>query len=456
MFLGPILAALVLLASGVALVRLRAELLYSYSRGLLPKEGAFVSPSYDTSRSYEDVRTERALEASSKAVLAASGSHLELARWHRRHAISDSYITKRIEKLCNAESALEQELSVRPFASGALLNWASIRQMLGRTVCPGTIGGNADFENALQFAVRQDPTNPRILYGGALLEIWQGRKRAALPLLHKVLQYDLSLSRGQNQLIMSLVETEQDLRELVPARFPQITNVSALIMGNNPQLFRALKSSFASLQETALHTSVEEYRAGAIDSKLYLGRLLALLRVVASSALRQKVDEALSSYLGSHGQRPLAEYLQARASLKNLAIVRAVTSADTRPSKSALTNWENRDLVDFDQFYRSVGFYLGEGQLPQRIELVSGKSGAAPSLGSIRVFVSNDNQDWIEAEPCLKKTFQFEGRPIVVMEPDVGYYKFWKIHFSSAARDQQFVNLLPELLQVYGKSRRAE
>ena len=206
------------------------------------------------------------------------------------------------------------------------------------------------------------------------------------------------------------------------------------------------------LQLEALLRNETDLKSGKIPAQLYFDRLTSLLEVASSSRVRARIDAELSRYYALQGQDSLQKYLDNRRLYEAIQVNSASISADTRPLKAPLVNWLMPGPVILNQFYNSVGFYAPKGAAIKYIELVGSKDSALISEVSLKLFVSEANQQWDEVTQEVTVTsFEMAGLPRVVFAvPDLPH-RYWKINFSSASRDGRFTNSLTEMVQVYGR-----
>ncbi len=357
---------------------------------------------------------------------------------------------RRIQLLCEALSEIGKAAHAAPYNAEYLINWASIRQLLGQTpscALPYTQGSFADVAKA---ALEADPTNVRVLFAAARIYEWAGQHADSLGRLRQVLQLSTSLGSEQRSYIGGRLQTAQDVEAVIPGRFPQIADWSAYVRSLNPGLFRSAQTEFSRLQLSAIAESRAEVDSGLIPAELHERRLLSLYRAPGGPSVRRRLDHEIAAQSGERGQSQLAQYLRDRQDLDETDVVRAVVPSDTRPLKTPIVHWSPSGEVCFDDFYSSVGFYLPPGQSPVLIELRSRADLDQAVQGTMRVYVSEDNRTWEELQGGIQvRSAKLGETTLISLWPHSNYYKYWKISSNNAVRSRKFCDNPEQLLVVY-------
>ncbi len=379
-----------------------------------------------------------------------SEAALHLSKVYREIAADEKDQNSRIDNYCKSLSALGRALKYEPFRATYLVNWANTRQLLGRVVCKEEFT-QGDFRSVSSLALKEDPTNVKVIYAAALVSLWAGDKDNALRLLNKALTFDVTISQAQETLIDSVIRSPEDLLAVVPKRFPQASRWSQLIRFSDPVRYKSMRAALGEIQTRAIELSGSEYDRGEIPGSLHLQRLLSIFGIESSGAAHKVLDEELGRYLARNGQKPAGDYLDARSKLNELEIVRATIESDTRPAKSSLSGWGKGEKVAFDEFYRSVGFFLPEGQKVSLVQILGGIPAPTLPAQSVQLFVSDDNESWTEVTHGLE-IFQYQvgGRPLVALRVREGDHRYWKIHFSSGERRVSLSASLDLLIRAFG------
>lgn len=359
---------------------------------------------------------------------------------------------RRIALLCESLSVLGSLLQGRPFDSQLLIRWADIRQMLGTNINCQESNTQGQYDAVLDLALKSDPTNVDVQYSAGLLNLWSGHKQKALSLFSSYLKSAINFSSGQMQTIIGAIESPEDLKLLVPARFPQIVNFSAIFAKQRQDLFLASSAVLADLQTAAIEESAASLRISAITPEIHTKRLLSLLGLGVETKVRQFADLELAHVSRINGDNKLADYLDWRSGLTELLINRAFIRADSRPAKTPLVAWNSIGVVELDSFYNSIGFFTSDQQHPVMVEIVSESGSNQAVLPSLRLYASKDNDKWYEIVMDEKPlSFIVAEESIVVIKLPKEDAHYWKLNYSSAARDRKFTNELDRLVRVYGK-----
>ena len=448
----PIALPLLILAGISSLGELRSE---SVLQGVIQESSITKSnlrPGERGAHMTSAARVREVSEATRATQISFSKSEaaLHLSKIYREIAADEKDERARIENYCKALSSLGLALRHEPYRATYLVNWANIRQLLGRVNCE-EVYTKGDFRVVSSLALKEDPTNVRVIYAAALVALWSGDKEKALGLLNKALTFDVTISPTQETLIDSVIQSPEDLLAVVPKRFPQASRWSNIIRFSDPVRFKSMRAALGEIQTRAIELSGSEFDRDEIPGLLHLQRLLSIFGVESSNASHKVLDEELGRYLVRNGQRPVGEYLEARSKLQELEIVRASIESDTRPLKSALSGWGRIEKIAFDEFYRSIGFFLPEGQKVTVIQILGQDPAATLPVHSVQLFVSDDNESWSEMTLGLQITqFQVGGRPLVALEVREGDHRYWKVHFSNGERRLLLKAPLDLLVRAFG------
>ena len=392
-------------------------------------------------------------QKSSNVWFALPRSFAVLADLKRQQAERESDPGRRVLYFCEALSLVGQALRADPANAKLLTNWANLRQILGAADCalPDTRG---DYRQALREALASAPADVLVKYAAALVFLWGGEREQALLLFHQALRFGTILDRQQEEFIFSQVQDVHALRSVIPPRFPQIAKYS-LWLALNEQAAPPAEASFtkvlSELQLRAVELSAEEFQDGAIPLDIHWNRMVAMQQASLPEAVRRRIDQELAVVLRRRGQVSAAAYFADRSRAQRLPCVLAYLSADTRPQKSPLVEWGRDQLIYFDDFYASIGFFLPPGQKPRIIELQARSPLEEVPASMIKVYASTDNQNWQDVTGEVQQSsFNALDRATVVLRLNSEYRKYWKIHFASALHQRSFINELSEVIRVYG------
>lgn len=360
--------------------------------------------------------------------------------------------SEQLKNFCAALSSAGKALVSRPYDARYLLSWASLRQLSGLTDCGLPFTGGS-YEEALRKARESEPVDPSVLYQSAQILVWGGKRGEALHTMRAALQFDLVLTPPQQQFIGSIIRTPEDVRTVIPPRFPQVVKWSRLLSGNQTRQ-SILRESLSSLQNEALDESRDDFRAGRIPGVVYLERLTSLYELSdLDDAVRRKTDEMAAEYLDRRGNGESVAHLKARAALARLDVVRGVSPDDTRPLRGILSNWADPIGICADAYFQSIGFYLPVNQAVKMIEVESRGGGGRGDDGMFQLYVSDNNQEWRElnAEKAFADT-SFRNTNTLVFKIPALRSKYWKVHFAGSKRAPSVCGSINLLLRVYGSA----
>ena len=444
----PLLSLGILIYIGDALLTLRANIALDNAKYAAGKLDPALSPKAEQKLSVE------LAEHAAGVAAALPQSHIHLANELRKEIKLETSLDAQIKLFCRALSEYGKALQDTPTNGAWLVSWANIRQLLGNVTCtePFTQG---DFRQASNLAIQSAPSDTRVIYAAAIISLWSGDTQESWKLFNTVLSYDINISQVQKEFILSQLTSPEAVRAVIPARFPQIQAWGDIFKNNYPRQFVEYASVFAALQIAAIESSVKEVEASAIPAKMHYDRMFSLLNLSANSDVRQRIDKELAVYLQRTGKPELSKLFAERSTLRELEMVRSSLPGDTRPQKGTFANWGKNETISFDEFYRSVGFFLPNNQGIHMLEIRSAREGDAISPALIKVYVSNDNDAWEELRGEITvKPVTLSGRSSIWIKVPADPHPYWKIHFASGNRDRTLVNSLELMLHAYGLSSR--
>lgn len=386
-------------------------------------------------------------------------------------------LAERIRYMCRSLELYEVALHKSPFASSQLINWVNLRQLLGDTQCEGqdsTMRENTDYRDAVALAITAEPSNPRILFAAGLMAARGGDRDQALALFNSVLNTQVGRVTAHESAMLSQIQTGNDVLRLIPARFPQVAIWSQLLVEQQRREQRAvevlgnsdegsIRQALSRLQLNAIEASRKELEAAEITAFVHSDRLVSLSTLalhdsalILGDQVRGAVDRELLRLLDEERVAlNLAPETRAtitrRAGLESIAVLKTTLASDTRANKSPLVNWEVSQNLWFDEFYRTVGFYLPPEASVSLIELVGYGSLRELSPATIEIFGSADNQSWEVVKPATEILKSTLGMSALLSIPVAKQsYRYWKVNYASAARQRRFQGELQSMLRVYG------
>jgi len=302
----------------------------------------------------------------------------------------------KLKFLCRSLSEIGAALKRDPFNSRMLVSWASLRQLLGRFQCE-EIFTTGDFEEVLRLGIESDRSDPLVLFEAAKVLNWAGKKSELLSVLRSVLQFDIFLSREEEEFVLSIMQEPEDLKHVLPPRFPQVAKWASLIFSRALQRDSEFFDTLYGIQEEALLTTSEEFDLGKIPYFVQAERLASLYRLpMLGERLRQILDRLSGALLEHRSSTEGAGYLKERAQKRELEVLRGSILGDTRQVKSSMSQWgfSHRQCLDKGGF--SSGFYLPHQQRVSMVELHFKKAIDSAIKTQFKLYVSDDNQQWKE------------------------------------------------------------
>lgn len=384
-------------------------------------------------------------------------SHLHVVSLLSQMLEETTDAANRLRLYCESLSQLGQALKKDKLNARLMIRWANLRQLLSDFECEERFT-QGNYHSVVAEALLLSPSDMQVKYAAGLILLWAGEKTAAYQLFKEVLSLATYLAPPQENFIFSKVSDAESLRALVPARFPQIERFShylkagsALPVGDAER--EELNRELSLLQIDAIQASSVDFESGRLPWEVHFKHLVSLLPVVADERARRELDTELSRLSAKRGQDGLSRYLMERSRLQELKIIACQSAGDTRALKSSLANWGLKQTIFIDEFFCSLGFYLGPGQTPRLIELHSAKERGTHARLPLKILYSDDNQKWSEApQPLQPEQFDLPPGTIVVLRPPAEYHKYWKVHYAGAARERTFGLELGSGLKVYGRS----
>jgi hypothetical protein len=399
-------------------------------------------------------------EQAAGSALSASQDFIRLTQLYSEAAERERDQGRRLELYCRAIAQLGRGIKRDPFNPRLLVNWANIRQILGSYDCelPFTQGS---YKQTLELALTWAPSDMQIKYASAMVLLFGGEKEEAHKLMGEVLAYDPILPAAFRNFIFSQVTDETSYKDIVPPRFPQILTFSNYLLEHkaelSPELLLAINDELEASQKAAIQESSQSFQNRAIPLKLHLERLRGLRKVSANAQIRSLLDSALAELFIRKREKELGDYFARRSQLRRLSLIRAALPSDTRALKTPLVDWNVNQSLSFDDFYRSVGFFLPAGQTPEFIELRGGNKSSSINASVVKILVSEDNQAWLDVSAEGKSSVFNDGlNLLLVLQVPAEYHRYWKINYASGGREKSLTGELSSLLNVYGRSVRED
>ncbi len=418
--------------------------------------------SYDRARSYfrnsenvpnNAVRRQSELTFAKQAqesMASAAETEILLARVYRSLAKGNEISSASIQYYCKALSHVGAALAHQPTKGRYLVAWASLRQLLGGARCDES-NTSGDYIEAIKFALNGDPVDLDVTFASAQLYLWSGNKSMAYSLFKKVLTYNTSTTIDQKRFIFSQISNAEDLTAIIPARFPQVNEWARFFREWDPGAFVEFREALSTLQIEALESSLMYVDTNEVEPEVRWLWLTELANFSASDDVRKRVDNEMVHYQETIGNTKLADLLSRRAALNEQKIVRAYEHGDTRATTSPLVHWNMNEIVNLDDYYPSLGFYMVGNAQATLIELQSEQEVPALNPNLIKILVSDDNQNWSELRYLNDPEVLIVGSgSLVQLYPERQQHKYWKVHISGALRMRSFVNKLEYMLRVYG------
>lgn len=366
-------------------------------------------------------------------------------------------VSKKVSLYCNALGLLGDALRISPYDGRLLLNWANIRQLLGRVEChlPYTTGNT---QAVVDIGLAREQANPSVVYAGGLIALWSGDAKNARRLFNQFLRFGMGITAGQEELIQSTMSVPSDISEVVPASFPQILTWTEKLR-QDPRFWYTQEISeqstqvLKSLQLKALDENRHQYQTGIIPEDVYEGRLYDLLYFSLIDEVRKIVDAEIAHFKGGYGTNTVQRFFLERSTLEEIPVARSLLLGDRKPLKSSFSSWGNSVNVRLHETHTSVGFFLPEKAHPSTIVFRGRDASVIPSIASLSIYVSEDNITWDKiSEGVESSTFVFHEHPFITLKipKDRYHYRYWKFQFEKTGGIRFFGDYLSKLVTVYG------
>ena len=360
--------------------------------------------------------------------------------------------SEREKAYCGGLQALRSALAQDPLNSTYMISWVRNRSWLRHFDC-GQPFDEKQVNAVIAAAVKNDPTNMLAVFEASKVLVSLGKRARALQLLKIFLSYNIGITAEHQSYIARLIKESSDIDKLIPVRIPQALRWARIVQELREDEFSKFQDQFERLQIEALRELWREYEAGKYEQSLYYGWLKEGLLSASTPTVRRFIDERMVSVLSRMGRRKLASYHDYRSKLNDVQIIPSTIANDTRPQKGVFAVWGGSQLFSFDEFFRSVGFFLSSGQSVKLIELHS--DGEIVSPESVKLFISQDNETWNEVQEDIEidRLATAEGH-VLAIRLKSNSPRYWKVHYASAVRRRQMRNTLSDFVKVYGASSR--
>jgi hypothetical protein len=384
-----------------------------------------------------------------------------LASTLRNRALKSTQTAAQIVYLCEALATVGAAIARAPYHAPYLIFWADLRQLLGSVNCalPYTQGEAA---SAARYALQEARANSAVGYMAGMIAIWNGQREEAFQILREVSTHSLGFTEAQQNIIVQQVNDPSDIAALVPPRFPQVIAWIEAFRAGKGERFSEYRAALAITLESALRNLQKEYDNGEVDDVRYYQKLISAISIVPEFAEPEKSSQLVEEFAramltfearaGREAGMSISSHYKKVQNLSVLPIVRAARNADSRPERSNLQQWDSATTLALDTSFQSVGFYSPATQTVEVIELFAYISQNNLDLNNIRVFVSNDNQQWQAPPGGIEiKRLELGSVSIFAIYPQqVSSARYWKIHYGGLGGEGRFANNLDDLVRVYG------
>lgn len=384
--------------------------------------------------------------ASSSYFAGSKGQRLE-ASYLVELAQAMPAIDEKMKIYCRAFTVLSDIFHKKKSDAILLINWLDLQQITESSACGRKISQDERI-SLIEKASKNDPTNPAVLYSAGLLSIWSQNLSSAEKLFRDLLRLSTKLSAGQQETILSLIDSPTRFQSIIPARMPQINIWSEKLKSNNPELYSDSISVIQNMQLQAIDSSIKDLSEQKIPAKLHLENLMMMSKTVVNDSVRQAVDENLAITLG-----PLSEmgaYLRERAKRSVVPAINSVIIYDTLPNRRSFLNWGSQAVVTFDTNSTSLGAFKLKDQDVKIIEIVSTNRSDQITHDSIKLFVSDNNFDWKE-QPFTVKQINNQNLVDNIISIEIGNskFKYLKVNYNSPIRKASIMNRADMMIQLY-------
>jgi hypothetical protein len=363
---------------------------------------------------------------------------------------------KRLKYVCETLLALEKAIRLEPYNARALVTWASVKQVLGGHTCSSTDKDSiakGSWELAVDMALKSAPLDQQALFNSALVLLWGNKAEKSLPVFKKVLELATDTSAAQKEFIYALVKDEATLEQLIPAKIPQALDFLSFVTSprRDINLSERLSNGLNALRINSLREFSERYSRGEINDQIYETRVAQAWELSRNSKAQSVADKLLYDFYSENKNFELAKFFEQRFSLTEIKTLAALRLADSRPQKSALSDWGSQRFISLDNFFTSIGFYLPRNSSLRRIELHSSKDFKDSPKNFIRILASDDNNSWEDITGSADiSTVNFNSKIIIKIDVPSSTRLFWKINFQNSSREARFSGPLDSMVRILG------
>lgn len=376
--------------------------------------------------------------------------------------------------LCKSLESMQEAIRLSPADSSLHIHWAKIAALLP----PGSTCENnpsalslsreafrspdanlsALAESRLNWGRTLDPSNSANLYLAALTYRRLGEKEKALVLLREVERLNPVFSEEQQAFFFRLVQSETDLALAIPRQYPEVIAWVLHFSEHRPKDYRNWEAVFAE----ALTEAFSSLEAKLIENPETLNSLPKHIRtsdhlpiVSRFDALRQQLDKVLAIIYKRENNRDWAEFLERRARMQRIPVLKAHIKKDILPRETMLSQWhadQSEDVIQLSRLNTSIGYYVPEGFIPKLIVVRNASRRLERSDSSLEIRTSADNEQFeIFKLPEPIESFTVDKKETLVLPAPQNGEAYVKIRIDSQGRDSSFKNRFSLLLEVYGE-----
>lgn len=366
---------------------------------------------------------------------------------------------------CESLSQFAMAVKAQPLNAGHHISFADLQLQIPNpnSLCNTIENRSYDFKTDMSYLERLQharglyPFGVKEMYLASLVYMAAGKKYEALSLLRQNQELNPLFTRAQRHWLFSQINSQEELSAALPRKYPEVENWINYFIQNRSLDYSSWLGVFESAVESSIDELVNRYKDGKLtqdDFSLFIKSLSGKSISHRSENLRRRFDLLLADIFEIEGNEDWSRMLRQRATLRRVPVLKSVIADEINPSGVMLfgwyRDWESR-LAYFDNIGRSFGIFLPGSESAKYVYLSSlyGQSGLTGR--DIGLAASFDNHRYHEVKGDYQiYSFVVDGRETLVIDVSKLKFRFLKIRYKGAGRDQKFTHSLQQLVQVYG------
>jgi hypothetical protein len=308
----------------------------------------------------------------------------------------------------------------------------------------------------LQWVEYLAPNDPPTLYKKGIIERSIGARIEAMRSFRKFEENSLSSQEEYRRFIMSQAQTDLELEELLPRKYPNLLNWIAEYEKNpNPNI--EYKLVFEKVFLELISNLTNDKKINSKESLEMLYKMYWFQGIQYSEAVKESLIKLIFKIASLHSSETFAkDFFGSLINQKKIPILISRNFSSISKKSSQIYNWTSHkdlNLISLDLKSESLGIFLPANSKTEKMIIQGGKGDKNIHSLKSSIWTSDDNITFTQSEN-IKSTRSgiIDSRPIAIFNLPELNAKYIKIFFSLESDKIQKLNSPTNLIvQLYTK-----